>query len=597
MRTHRRTNQGFTFVELIVGVAVFTVIVVAVYNAYTSVFTIISASRAKIAAIDLVNEQLELIRNMPYSNIGVVSGIPSGTLLHSQTLTRDSIAFDVLTTVRNIDDPFDGTLGGSPNDTSPADSKLVEIEINCALCKKFTPIIVSSRVGPKNLETASTNGALFVRVFDASGNPVPDAAVHIENNSIIPRVSIDDTTNANGVLQIVDVPPSNTAYEITVTKSGYSTERTYASSVSNPNPSKLHATVLLQQVTQLSFVIDRTSTVAFHSIDSSCSAVSSFDFALAGQKLIGTSPNVLKYNQNKVTNASGDLTLNGVEWDTYTITPTDTAYDLAGISPLSPVSITPNSTQDVSLIVVPKSPHALLVTVRDAATGQPVSGAEVELTKSGYDETEITGRGFIGQTDWSGGSGQATSTDETMYLSSNGNIETNDPAGDIMLKKVFGDYVSPGVLTSSSFDTGLSANFQQLLWSPDDQPPSTGNPNVRLQIATNNDGAAWNFTGPDGTAGSYYTVASRDISANNNGHRYLRYKVFLDSATATTTPNLSDIGFTYTSSCTPPGQAFFSGLSGGSYSLTVRKTGYFDQTVPVNVSASWQSVDINFAAN
>lgn len=596
----KSTKKGFSLVELLVGTAVFLVIVVSVYGAYKSVFNVVYTSRAKIEAVSLINEQLEIVRNLPYSDVGVSGSIPNGTLAHSQTLVRDQYTYDVTTTVRNYDDPFDGTLGGTPNDLSPADSKVVEIEIDCDLCKNFTPMVVTTRVSPKNLETASTNGALFVKVFDANGNPVPDADVHIENNTVSPPIVIDDVTNVNGMLQVVDAPPGVNAYEITVSKPGYSTDKTYASTAGNPNPSKPHATVVLQQVTQVSFVIDQLSTFAVSSVTDSCSPVGSVDFELAGSKVIGTSPDVLKYEENKATDGSGSLTINDIEWDTYSITGIDSTYDLIGVNPILPVNVTPDSSQNIQLIVAPKDPDTLLVTVKDNVTGLPLSGVTVELVGSGVDTTKVTGQGFFGQTDWSGGSGQATTTSDTgdtEYLASDGNIENSSPAGDIELKNVFGSFVASGVLTSSAFDTGTASNFQQVNWTPSGQPVGTGDPNVRVQIATNNDGGTWDYKGPDGTSGTYYTTASPNINAINNGNRYLRYKIFLDTATTTATPNVSDISFTYTSACTPPGQVSFSGLASGTYTIHLSKTGYASQDIDINVSSGWQSQQVIFIPN
>ncbi len=588
-----KKNRGFSLVELVVGVAVFAVIVISVYGAYSSIFDVVYASRAKIEAVSVINEQLEIVRNLPYADVGISGGIPSGKLAHIQTISRDAYTYIVTTTVRNIDDPFDGTLGGSPNDLSPADFKVVEVEIACNNCRvNFPNMVVTTRVAPKNLETASTNGALFIRVFDANGNPISDANVHVENNLVTPHIVIDDVTNSSGLLQIVDAPPGINAYEITVTKSGYSTDKTYLPSITNPNPSKPHATVILQQVTQLSFVIDALSTFNVSSVTNLCSPVGGIDFSLVGSKLIGT-PNVLKYSQNKVTDAGGLLSINNIEWDTYTFTNIDTAYDLIGINPISPTSLAPNSTQNVQLIVAPKNPNTLLVTVKDSVTGLPLSGVSVRITGQGKDITQITGQGFLGQTDWSSGQGQATSTNPSMYLSSDANIVDNNPAGDIVLRNVFGDYVSSGVLTSSSFDTGSASNFQAITWNPTSQPANVGSPDVRVQIATNNDGGTWNFTGPDGTSGTYYTTSNQNINSINNGNRYFRYKVFFDTATTTETPNISDIAFTFTSLCTPPGQVSFQGLPSGSYTLSFTKTGYTSQNINVSVSSTWQSTQVS----
>lgn len=580
-------------VELLIGVTVFTMIAVAVYGAYTSIFNTVYISRSRLEAVDLSNELLEIVRNMPYADVGISGGIPNGNLLHDQTLVRGGSTFQVTTTVRNVDDPFDGTLGGSPNDLSPADFKLVEIEINCSLCQRFTPIVVTTRVAPKNLETASTNGALFVRVFDANGNPIQDANVHIENNLIAPPIIIDDVTNVNGMLQIVDAPPGVNAYDITVTKSGYSTDRTYSPTVANPNPSKPLATVALQQVTQLSFVIDQVSTLSVNSVTQTCTPVGSIDFNLKGAKVIGTAPDVLKYNSNKVTGGAGTLSINDLEWDTYSFTLTDASYDLIGVNPTSPITLLPNSTQNLQLIVVPKNPSTVLVMVKDSVTNLPLSDVDVTISKSGFTSvTGATGQGYITQTDWSGGSGQSTTTDFTMYYSSDGNVEVNGPAGDVVLRSVFGEYVYSGILESSTFDTGSVSNFQKILWSPVDQPVDAGNPNVRFQVATNNDGGVWNFRGPDNTSGSYYTTSNQNINTANNGNQYFRYKVFLDTVSTSSTPNISDVSFTYTSQCTPPGQVYFNALPLGTYNLHLTKSGYVDQDVSIDVLSDWQSVEV-----
>lgn len=594
----KNSKKGFSLVELLVGVAVFTIICISVYNAYISIFNVVYTSRAKLDAVDLVNEQFEIVRNLPYSDVGITGSIPSGVLVHSQTLLRGSSSFSVTTTVRNVDDPFDGTLGGSPNDLSPADFKIVEIEVNCATCKNFRPVISTTRVAPKNLETASTNGALFVKVFDANGNPVSDANVHVVNNQASPAIVIDDVTNNAGMLQIVDAPPGVNAYDIVVTKTGYSTDRTISSSGANPNPVKPLATVALQQVTQLSFTIDRLSTFNVSSVTQTCGPVGDIDFNIKGGKLIGASPDVLKYDQDKVTNGSGVITISNMEWDSYTFTLQDSSYDLIGWNPISPISLLPNSSQDVQLIVSPKNPRTLVVSVTDSSTGLPLSGVNVTISKSGFTPaTSITGQGYINQTDWSGGSGQATSTDSTMYFSSDSNIVTNSPTGSISLAQVFGEYVPGGVLNSSTFDIGALSNFQKIEWKPIDQPILAGNPSVRLQIATNNDGGVWDYTGPDGTSATYYTPADQNIHSSNNSKRFIRYKVFLDTVSTSSAPSLSDVSFTYTSNCTPPGQVEFSALPSGTYDLHLEKTGYADQDITVSVNQNWQSQDVIMISN
>lgn len=870
----QRGRPGVSLVEAVIGVFVFSLIAFSLYQAFITLSRAVQANRLKITAAALAREQAEVVRNLPYADVGIVSGLPVGLIPHEQTLERDGREFTVTTTVRNVDDPFDGTIGGAPNDTSPADYKLVEIEIGCAACRDFVPLRYTTTAAPKGLETASTNGALFVQVFDANGVPIQDADVQVVNSTFDPPLIIEDVTNASGMLQLVDVPPGINAYKITVTKDGYSTEETFpaliaglsvlssptaqnlnaivalsdtdawavgnngaiarwngtawssvtspttqnlqaiacfsatdcsaagssgqmirwngtswsntvdtgshayrgiervsasdgwavadsgrisrwngttwsqytdtgsetfgaidciasndcwaasdsgrifrwngsswsqfadlgsqtwngirmvstndawvvgnggaiyrwngtswssvASSTtqhlravdcasasacsavgaggtilswngvswtavtsptsnqmngvdmltansgyavgaggtilsgigssgvdqgdpSNPNPTKPNATVVLQQVTQVSFAIDRLATLNVSSVSPTCTPIPSFDFNLEGAKLIGTTPDVLKYGANHATGGSGTLVLDDLEWDTYTLTPTDTSFNLAGSVPLGAFALAPDAEQDLQLIVSPKSDQALMLSVKDSGTKLPISGATVRLTgPNGYDETLMTGRGFLRQTDWSGGPGQSAMSDPTRYLSDDGGVDADAPAGELKLFDLGGIYASTGALVSSTFDTGSSSNFYDFVFIPTDQPPPAGMDSVKFQLATNVDDATWNFLGPDGSEWSYYTATNTGIHPVHNGDRYLRYKAFLSTESATTTPDLSEVAFTFTSSCVPPGQVLFDGLENGTYSLSVTAPGYQAHADSVSIGSEWQQLD------
>lgn len=590
-RSNKR--RAFTLVEVLIGAAVFVVVAVAAYNAFVSLFQLIHLNQERVLAIDLAEERFEIARNMSYANIGVQGSIPVGSIPHSVTLVRGGISFTVITTVRNIDLPFDGTIGGTPNDLSPADNKLVQIEVDCGSCRNFQPIILTGQVAPKNLETASTNGALFIRVFDANGQPVQGANVHVENVATTTTIAIDDTTDVNGMLQLVDVPPGNNAYRITVSKAGYSTDRTYSTTdVANPKPTKPDATVVLQQVTQVSFAIDKLSAIHVQSVTPTCAPVGNFAFHMTGSKLIGE--NIAKYSSDKTTDANGNLVLNGMEWDSYSILPKDLTRYLTGINPLNPVAVNPDSSVNIQLITVPQNSNALLVTVRDSATNLPLPDATVRVTASGYDKTLVTGHGFLSQTDWSGGSGQEDYIDNTKYFVDNGNVDTSN-AGDITLGTVFGQYNSSGNLESSTFDTGSASNFYSLIWSPADQLAPIGADAVRLQIASNatiTPTTTWSFIGPDGTGSSYYNVSNSTINSVHNGDQFLRYKLYLATASTTLSPNVSEISFTYSSACVPPGQVIFTGLPAGTYTVTVSKSGYATNTVAAAVDNDWQEEQV-----
>jgi prepilin-type N-terminal cleavage/methylation domain-containing protein len=590
-------KKGFTLIEILVAVPIFLMVSAAIYFGFTNILKVMSLVRVKTLMTNIANEQFEIVRNIPYQNVGIEGGIPIGIISQNQSIQRDGKSFLVNTIVRNIDDPFDGTFNGIPKDLSPADMKLIELTISCTSCENGTPpISFTTKVAPKNLETASTNGALVIRVFDASGFPVSEASVTITNTLTTPSINMTDVTDVSGLLTIVDAPPSVDGYKILVTKDGYSTDQTFPKeAVSNPNPTKPNVTVIIQQITQISLTIDQLSTINVTTLNSQCVATPNFDFAISGDKLIGTNPTVFKYSKTKSTSSGGALTLSDVEWDTYTLSGIDTAHDIIGTNPLLSLGVNPGVQQDLQIITAPKNGKRLLVVVRDQSTGLPISDAEVSLTgPSSYSKSLVTSEGFMTQTDWSGGEGQENFTDNTEYYSSTSGIN-NSSSGDISLTKILNDYVSSGSLVSSTFDIGAVGNFKQILWSPVNQPAQIDSGSVKVQIATNNDATTWNFKGPDGTSSTYYTISDQNIHSSHNGDRYLRYKLYLSTSNTTYTPTVSDVFFTFTSSCIPPGQVSFSNLNSGLYTLIIEKEGYQSTSKQVTVSEDWAKEEVSIS--
>jgi hypothetical protein len=245
-----------------------------------------------------------------------------------------------------------------------------------------------------------------------------------------------------------------------------------------------------------------------------------------------------------------------------------------------------------------------MVAVQDTATKLPLSGATVELYNGGsYDQSFLTGQGYFDQTDWSGGSGVPNFSLATAnrYASDNGDVDTAtaSSSSSITLRwDTFDPYNknATGTLESSTFDTGTTSNFYSLNWSPISQPALAGSKPIKFQFATapsTSPSGPWSYLGPDGTTNTFYTTSGMQISSANNSAEYARYMAYLTTNTATVTPAIGDISFTFTSGCTPPGQVLFQGLSTGSYTLKISKAGYTTQTIPVTVTAGWQSSRIS----
>jgi hypothetical protein len=247
-----------------------------------------------------------------------------------------------------------------------------------------------------------------------------------------------------------------------------------------------------------------------------------------------------------------------------------------GTSPIQQIDVLPGTSQTFTLVLGPQTTNSFLVIVKDAATGAALEGAQVHLQKGGSNAQDyygITGGSVLNQIDWTGGSGQADFTNTTQYFVDDGNVDINSIPTGLRLKKTAGDYASSGWLESSTFDTGANTtNYTTLTWAPSSQDPAT---TLKFQIAANNDNATWNYLGPDGTAGTYYTVSGSNISSALDNSRYARYRVFLSTTDTKSTPILTSVNINYVSGCFSPGQSIFTSLtSGNNYNLDVSLSGY-----------------------
>lgn len=143
-----------------------------------------------------------------------------------------------------------------------------------------------------------------------------------------------------------------------------------------------------------------------------------------------------------------------------------------------------------------------------------------------------------------------------------------------------------GELESSTIDLGGGVDFRNVVFEPLSQSPETGTSSLRFQIATTNSSTPemWEYLGPDGTGTTYYDSVQTVVNQIHNGQKYLRYKVFLSTLNDDYSPLLSELAFTYTNSCTPPGQTFFPSLTAGQYNIEVTRSGYTIYTGTVDVS-------------
>lgn len=580
---------GFTLVEAIVGIAIFSLLASGVLGAILALQQSVKVARERTELASLVSADLEVVRNLPYAQVGTMNGNPSGSLpdlTNKRSIIIEGRTYYIYYEVTYFDDPADGTaLAGT--DPAPADYKQVKMFIQSSFTPTVTTILTN--VVPKGLEGTQNAGALLLKVFNAQGQPVVGANLHITNVSLTPNIVLDRQTDSLGNWVEVGLPPSVNGYHIVATKSGYSSDATYPLTAQNPNPTKPDATVAVGQVTQVSFSIDLLANLTVKTLDQKCQLVNGVNINVAGAKLVGTSPNVYKYDQN-LTSALGQIVLNNIEWDTYTPTLlTGQNLMVVGTSPIQQIDVLPGTSQVFTMLLGTQTTNSLLVIVKDAITGAALEDAQVHLQKGGstpQDYYSLTGGSVWTQSSWVGGSGQATFTDITKYFTDDGNVDINSAPTGVRLDKASGNYAAAGTLESSTFDTGTDqTNYTTLTWLPTSQDPAA---TLKFQVAVNNDNATWNYVGPDGTAATYFTASGTSLHVSSDGNRYIRYKAFLSTTANNKTPVLTSLTLNYVAGCFSPGQSVFQSLTAGNnYTLDVTLSGYQTQTVnSLNISGN-----------
>lgn len=237
--------------------------------------------------------------------------------------------------------------------------------------------------------------------MNAASEVVQNAEVRVVNSGVSPAIDVTTYADSSGKVLFIGAP-AGSGYEITATKSGYSTARTYAATPENPNPSPVHVSVSNNQTTSGTFAIDTlASKEVVTRLKSDGTHVAGIPFTLRGAKTIGTSPAVYKYEEVLGSGGTGTTTVSDLEWDTYTITVSGgTGYDIASsCSEPQPRYLAPGEFQQTILYLTPTSAHSLLVDVRSSADSAVIPSASVRAYRTGYDTTtpsDACGQSYFG---------------------------------------------------------------------------------------------------------------------------------------------------------------------------------------------------------
>lgn len=397
-------QKGFTFVEALVLLFIFSLITVTFYNVISLGTRYILVSKNRLVAMAIANEKMEIIRNLKYEDVGIVGGAScSGNIPQDEDVVRNGKGYHIYTLAEYEDDPYDGTLGGSPNDTAYKDYKNVKVKVSWNNGGEDAgEVTLSSRFAPQGLESASLgDGILSINIFSdqAGGVGVPQSTVHIVNNDVGVNQTIQ--TDNSGNIMLVGAKESIQGYQLTISKSGYETITTFPSYPNTTyNPVDVHASVIENTLNIINILQNKVADLKIITKDYLGNSVSDIDFNLFGGREIGTEVDtpfnsVYNLNVSEKTNSSGEKEFNSISPGQYifNLSPLETEYALVGVDLISPFFIVPEDSLELNVEVASRNETSFLVRVINDTDNSIISGAEVNLKSEtlSYDQTVETG--------------------------------------------------------------------------------------------------------------------------------------------------------------------------------------------------------------
>lgn len=257
--TGKSISRGFSFIDTIVGVALFLIVFVSLAGVFRVSIGVVAHSKARVGAVAVAQERIELIRSLSYDDIGTIGGTVPGGLAQEEDIALNGVSYHRRTFINYVDSDRDGLEDNDENGI-PTDYKVVKVEVTWDIDGGEKSIAAITHAMPPGIETQSGGGTLKLQVFDALLAPMQGALIHIENTTLSPPVSTDVYTNEDGRVFFPGSPSGN-GYDITVRKEGYSVDGTHGVSAALPTPVPGHLSVLEGETTEASFQIDTVASL------------------------------------------------------------------------------------------------------------------------------------------------------------------------------------------------------------------------------------------------------------------------------------------------------------------------------------------------
>ncbi len=395
--------KGFTLIEALVMLFIFSVIALTFYRTYSVGLKYVIDAKNRLGAVAAANEKMEIIRNLNYNDIGTTTGEISGNIPSEEDVAENASQYQIATNVEYVDDPFDG-LYSAGTDPIPEDYKKVTVTVYWN--NKQENVQAQSIFAPPGLEVANpSDGILMINVFSdqPGGTGIPDSTVRVTNSDIGLDTTVQTDNTGHAILMGNNVKNSIQKYHITLAKSGYENVSTMPPyPATSYNPVDVDGSVIVGSTNVVNIVQDQLANLAVDTTDYlGTASIPNISFHITGGRILGNTigdPStgilpqpVYNLDTDAQTDSNGEKNFGSVSPGQYTValSPSVTGYVLIDTDPVSPFSLFSNQNMAVKAKLADVNQTSLLVKVTKNDTGNPpLAGAGVELSNgSGYDQT------------------------------------------------------------------------------------------------------------------------------------------------------------------------------------------------------------------
>lgn len=390
-----KNQKGFSLIEVLMVILVIGIVFTSLHGISMIGTKLTIEAKNRLAATALVNEKMEIVRNLPYDKVGIQGSIDiPGNLPAFETVSANGRSYDVSISARYFDDEMDGTVTSSPVDLIPNDYKIVRVIVSWKDSSGAEKRVSStSRFVPPGLETNVGGSPLSINVNSVDNgvtSPVKQSSVHLSNSSVSPV--IDDTilTDDEGHIMLPAARVSS-GNKLTLTKNGYETIETLDATPTFI-PIYKHIDVVSNNLNQYSFEQNKLSNLHVKSVDLQNNPIENISFSIEGGKIIGHDDlNNVIFNMPEttgVTGLGGEKIYAGISPGNYNINMDINAnYKFVDFEPsVSPAIVPAGADFDYTMRVANATVPSFALTIKDELDGAPVADAEISMVDSSNSE-------------------------------------------------------------------------------------------------------------------------------------------------------------------------------------------------------------------